>query len=91
MQTHAAQKDLAAREAVVEIVFRSIYEQRMQVDSRGMDMLLKISRRVDALTEEDPELPVRWKFLQDFLREFRTGGRKPAPPTSTTPPAAASG
>jgi hypothetical protein len=65
------QKYLAARETTAEMVYRAIYEQRLQVDDRAMGMLLQIARRVNALAEEDPNLPARWKFLRDFLGGFR--------------------
>ena len=37
-------------------------------------MLQKIARRIDALTEDDQGLPIRWKPVLDFLAQFR-GGR----------------
>lgn len=75
------QQELAAREAVAETVYRSVYEQRLEADDRGMAMLQRIARRVTALAGEDPSLLARWKFLMDFLGTFRPGAppRKPAP------------
>jgi len=69
----AEQKYLSAREAVAEAVFRSAYEQRLQIDDRAMGMLQKLSRRIDALTEDDDTLPIRWKFLKDFLVSVAAG------------------
>ena len=86
LATHARQKELAAREAVAETVHRSFYEQRLVVDDHAMRMMLKLARRIDAMKEDDPELLGRWKFLRDFLAQFRTGrpgkasvGRPPSP------------
>ena len=62
-------------EGVAETLYRSIYEQRLQTDDQAIGMLQKIARRVDALTEDDPGLPDRWRFLMDFLGEFRRGDR----------------
>ncbi|WP_437896221.1 hypothetical protein [Sorangium sp. So ce124] len=46
-----------------------------------MKMLEKLARRVNALKEDDRDLPGRWKLLLDFLGTFRQGGakRKAAP------------
>jgi hypothetical protein len=75
----ATQKALAEREAVAEAVYRSIYEQRLAADDRGIDMLRKIARRVGALAEDDPTLPIRWKSVLDFLAQFQGGGRPSTP------------
>jgi hypothetical protein len=77
LATKKEQRALAAKEAVAEAVHRAIYEQRLVVDDRGMKMLDKIARRVNAMTEDDPDLPTRWKFLLDYVGEFRPG-RGPA-------------
>ncbi|WP_437585608.1 hypothetical protein [Sorangium sp. So ce1000] len=81
LEAQAEQKYLAAREAVAHAVYRSLFEQRLQVDDRAMKMLEKIARRVNALKEDDRDLPGRWKLLLDFLGTFRQGGakRKAAP------------
>lgn len=68
------QKFLVTREAILYAVYRSVYEQRLQVDDRAMKMLEKIARRVNALAEDDPTLKARWKLLLDFLATFRQGG-----------------
>lgn len=73
LATKAEQKRLAAREDVAQVVYRSIYEQRLALDDRGMKMLDKIARRVNAMAEDDPELLARWQFLTDYLAEFRPG------------------
>ncbi|XXX76347.1 hypothetical protein WMF30_52730 [Sorangium sp. So ce134] len=78
LATQAEQKHLAAREAVAQAVYRSLFEQRLQVDDRAMKMLEKIARRINALKEDDGDLPARGKLLLDFLGTFRQGGaRKP--------------
>jgi hypothetical protein len=79
------QKRLAAREAVVYAVYRSLYQQRMQVDDRAMKMLERLTRRIKALSGENPELPVRWKLLLDFIGTFRQGGRRTPPPEAPPP------
>ncbi|XXT17185.1 hypothetical protein WME94_43860 [Sorangium sp. So ce429] len=64
----------------------------MQVDDRAMKMLAKIARRLNALKEDDRDLPGRWKLLLDFLGTFRQGGaRKPksAEPAAAEPVAVA--
>jgi len=76
LEAQEEQKHLAAREAVAYAVYRSLFEQRLQVDDRAMKMLEKIARRVNALEEDDRDLPGRWKLLLDFLGTFRQGGRK---------------
>lgn len=67
------QKYLASREAAVEMVYRAVYEQRLRVDDRALGMLQKISRRVNALAEDDPNLLARWKFMRDYLGNFYVG------------------
>lgn len=79
LEAQAAQKYLAAREAVAHAVYRSLFEQRLQVDDRAMKMLEKIARRINALKEDDRDLPGRWKLLLDFLGTFRQGGARKAP------------
>ncbi|HEX2572571.1 MAG TPA: hypothetical protein VH877_23690 [Polyangia bacterium] len=89
LATQEEQKYLSAREATAEMVYRAIYEQRLQVDDRGMGMLLQIARRVNALAEEDPNLPARWKFLRDFLGGFRASAAsrsEPGTPDTTGAP-----
>lgn len=76
LATKAEQKTLVAQEAAAETVYRSIYEQRLVADDRGIDMLRKIARRVGALSEDDPTLIPRWKPVLDFLAQFQ-GGRPP--------------
>jgi hypothetical protein len=87
LAAQADQKYLAGREAVLYGVYRSVYEQRLQVDDRAMKMLEKIARRVNALAEDDPTLKTRWKILLDFLATFRSGGA-PKGEADTTAPAA---
>ncbi|WP_437876321.1 hypothetical protein [Sorangium sp. So ce513] len=90
LAAQAEQKYLAAREAVAQAVHRSLFEQRLQVDDRAMKMLEKIARRINALKEDDRDLPARWKLLLDFLGTFRQGGaRKPksAEPAAAEPAA----
>jgi hypothetical protein len=72
---HALLKHLHAVEDVAQSVYRSIYEDRLQVDDHAMGMLQKITRRVGALSEDHPEILGRWKFLRDFLAHFHGGGR----------------
>ncbi|WP_437742514.1 hypothetical protein WMF39_44415 [Sorangium sp. So ce1504] len=52
-----------------------------ELAARAMKMLEKLARRVNALKEDDRDLPRRWKLLLDFLGTFRQGGakRKAAP------------
>lgn len=83
LEAQALQKYLSAREGVVEAVYRSVYEQRMRVDDDAIGMLLKIARRIDAVSEDDPDIRVRWKSLLDFLGKFRRG---PAAPAETAEP-----
>jgi hypothetical protein len=94
------QKYLAAREAILYTVYRSVYEQRLQVDDRGMKMIEKIARRVNGLAEDDPSITTRWKVLLDFLSTFRPGAPKaesdagndtPAEPPAPPAPAPADG
>jgi hypothetical protein len=81
------QKQLAGCEVIAETVYRSIYEQRLMADDRAMAMLLKVARRVEALTEDDANLPARWKFLREFLAEFRPG--RPSKPVALAVPVTA--
>ena len=78
LQAQAEQKYLGAREAVAYSVYRSLFEQRLQVDDRAMKILEKLARRVNVVREDDPDLPDRWKLLLDFLGTFRQGGGKKA-------------
>lgn len=71
---------LSDREAVVQRVARNLYEQRMVADDEAIGMLQKLARRVEAVSEDYPELLDRWRFLRDFLATFRaTGPRTRAP------------
>jgi hypothetical protein len=73
LQLQTKQKFLAARESVSELVYRTIYEQRLQVDSSAMTALYAINKRVDAMKGEDPDLAARWSFLGAFLKKFHPG------------------
>jgi hypothetical protein len=73
LQLQTKQKFLSSRESVSEIVYRSIYEQRLQVDSDAIGALFAINKRVDAMKGQDPDLAARWSFLSDFLQTFRPG------------------
>lgn len=79
LAAQARLKELSAREGVVEAVHRSIYEQRLQADDQAMGMLLKVARRIDTASEDDPDVRVRWKSVLDFLSKFRRG------PSASTP------
>ena len=90
-EMHARHKYLSVRETVAETVYRSFYEQRLLVDDRAMAMMQKLARRIEAMKEDDPDLPARWRFLREFLAQFRGGGRPPkgnagssSPPTPMT-------
>ncbi len=83
----AAQKLLAKREAVAQEVYRSLYEQRLQLDSQAMKMLQAIGRRIAAMKPDHPELGVDWKSVTDFLAEYHPG-RPAAPPPAPTAPIA---
>jgi len=83
LEAQARQKYLSAREAVAEAVYRAFYEQRLVVDDHAMAMMQKLARRIEAMKEDDPELPGRWKFLRDFLAQFRPG--RPGKPAAPVP------
>jgi len=87
LDAQARQKYLSAREAVAEAVYRAFYEQRLMVDDQAMAMMQKLARRIEAMKEDDPELPGRWKFLRDFLAQFRPGrpGKSAAPVAALQP------
>lgn len=78
-------KELRANETLLETVYRSVYYQRLLLDDEAMGTLLRIARRVQSRAEENPQLPLRWSTLLDFLGAFREGGR--APVVVETPPA----
>lgn len=78
------QKDLSAREAVLQAAYISAYHQRLGVDDEGMGMLQQIARRIQSRAEENPDLLLRYKSLLDFLGTFRGGGRPKKEPTPTT-------
>ena len=73
---HEGAEALAAREAVLEAAYMSSYHQRLVVDDEAVGMLRAIARRVQSRAEENPELPIRYKAMLDFLASFQ-GGRKP--------------
>ncbi|WP_129574561.1 hypothetical protein [Sorangium sp. Soce836] len=57
----------------------------------AMKMLERRARRVNAVKEDDRDLPARWKMLLDFLGAFRQGGAskpQPAGPAAAEPVAA---
>jgi hypothetical protein len=83
LQLQAQEKYLSARESVSEIVYRTIYEQRLQVDSDAMGALFAINKRVEAMKGEDPDLAARWSFLGDFLQTFRPGTNAAKAATAT--------
>jgi hypothetical protein len=67
------QKSLSGIEAVTQLVYNSVYQQRQQVDSQAMGALFQINKRVEAMKSEDPQLVTRWAFLSNFLRKFHPG------------------
>lgn len=77
-------KALRTNETVLETVYLSVYYQRLLLDDEAMGALQRIARRVQSRAEEDPQLPLRWSTLLDFLGAFRKNGRAPvaveAPP-----------
>lgn len=79
LAAQARLKELSAKEGVVEAVYRSVYEQRLQADDQAMGMLLKIVRRIETASEDDPDVRMRWKSVLDFLSKFRRGPSAPAP------------
>jgi hypothetical protein len=82
LDTQAERAFLATREAVLYRVYRSVYEQRLAIDDRGMKMIEKLARKVEEASDDDGELVDRWSLLTDFLKTFRKGGKKaeaPAP------------
>lgn len=79
------QKDLSAREAVLQAAYVSAYHQRLSVDDEGMGMLQQIARRIQSRAEENPDLLLRYKSLIDFLGTFRGGGRTKKEPTPSEP------
>ncbi|WP_437482628.1 hypothetical protein WME75_41235 [Sorangium sp. So ce1014] len=87
LRVQAAHKELSAREAVLEAVYMSAYHQRLVLDHEGIGMLQKIARRISALAEDHPDMPLRYKSLLDFLSTFRGGGRpaKGAAPSEAAP------
>ncbi|XXT18493.1 hypothetical protein WME94_50515 [Sorangium sp. So ce429] len=87
LRVQAAHKELSAREAVLEAVYMSAYHQRLVLDHEGIGMLQKVARRITALAEDHPDMPLRYKSLLDFLSTFRGGGRpaKGAAPVAAAP------
>jgi hypothetical protein len=83
-QAKTDQTFLADREAIAEALHRSIYEQRMIVDDHAVEMLQKIARRIEAESEDNPSLPLRWKALLAYLASFRGGGRPAKSEPETT-------
>jgi hypothetical protein len=73
---HAA---LRRNEVLLETVYQSVYYQRLRLDDEAMGLLQRIARRVQSRAEEDPQMPLRWGTLLDFLGAFRKGGRTAAP------------
>lgn len=63
---------LAALEAVVEAVRRSLHVQRAIVDDRAIGSMRKLRRVLRA--QGDVELERRWKFLFDYLGKVSGGG-----------------
>jgi hypothetical protein len=84
LDAQARQKALSARETVLETVYTSAYHQRLVVDDEAMGMLRAIARRVQSRAEENPDLPLRYKAMLDFLATFQ-GGRRPAAPQPSAP------
>ncbi|HZU84670.1 MAG TPA: hypothetical protein VE987_17190 [Polyangiaceae bacterium] len=73
-------------------VYDSNYCSRLEVDDRGVGMLQKIDRKIEACAEEDPGIRDRWKSLIEFLAKFRPGpGPKKAEPEPGTGAGGASG
>ncbi|HEU4406361.1 MAG TPA: hypothetical protein VFS43_13935, partial [Polyangiaceae bacterium] len=72
-------KQVRTAETLLETVHQSVYHQRLQLDDQAMGRLQRIVRRVQSRAEEDPQLPLRWGVLLDFMGAFRKGGRSPAP------------
>ena len=77
LDAQARQKELSAREAVLYGAYLSAYHQRLMVDDEAIGMLRAIARRVQSRAEENPDLPIRYKAMLDFLASF-AGGPKAA-------------
>jgi hypothetical protein len=72
-------KKLRTAETLLETVHQSVYHQRLQLDDEAMGLLQSIVRRVQSRAEEDPQMPLRWGALLDFMGAFRKGGGRAAP------------
>ena len=83
LEAQAVQRDLAAREAILEAAYISAYHQRLVADDEAVGTMRAIARRVQSRAEESPELPIRYKGMLDFLAKFGSG-RKPAKSTEAT-------
>jgi hypothetical protein len=82
---------LRRAETVLETVHLSVYHQRLQIDDEAMGLLQRIVRRVQSRAEEDPQLPLRWGALLDFMGAFRKGGGRAAAPVEPSEPAEPTG
>jgi hypothetical protein len=76
--------ELRRNEVLLETVHQSVYYQRLRLDDEAMGLLQRIARRVRSRAEEDPQMPLRWRTLLDFLGAFRKGGRTASPAEAPT-------
>ena len=80
----AQRQHLAACEAVVDRLARSVYEQRMQVDDAAIGALQKVARFVRLLADDDATLLERWASVLAYLQVF-TPGRPSDTATAAAP------
>jgi len=80
------------REAICWQLYRCSYEQRLANDDAAMKALFAVTRRIEALSEDYPELLDRYKSLLDYMAKFRPGTNagsqsteEPAAPPATPP------
>ncbi len=88
LDAQARQKEMSAREAVLEAAYVSAYHQRMLIDDEAIGMLRIIARRIQSRAEENPDLLVRYKAMLDYLATFhggrRSGSGKNRPASAST-------
>lgn len=72
LEAHRA--SLVAAEAVLQTAYRSVYEERLALDDRGVGYLRRLWRAV--ARAESRELENHWGFLRAFLGTFQGGRRR---------------
>nr|VFJ63437.1 MAG: hypothetical protein BECKDK2373C_GA0170839_110716 [Candidatus Kentron sp. DK] len=67
---------LEPAEQILEKLYLSVYQQRLQATDTCMGNMYEIARRIRDFAEAEPDIAREGHFLIDFMKAFRPGNRK---------------